>query len=428
MGRTHETESTSLPELVEREALAARDALATLTPAAVEEGLSRAVALLAERRAEILAANELDLDAGAGRLDAGALDRLRLDDRRLEAMAAGVRATAALEPLQRELRTWTLPNGLEVSERRIPVGVVGANFEARPNVAVDVASQVLKSGNAVVLRTGSAALRTVTELVDGVLRPALESAGIDGAAVGLVRSADRAGAEALVSLPAAIPLVILRGSGASTAALAAIAAANGVRALAHAEGGGVLYAHASASPDKVRAIARASLDRLGVCNRLNLALVDASAPALAEEIIEVCAELGIEVRAAERAAGLAGVQPLDRPIGHEWASEPDRVATITLELVDGLDEAVALANEETSGLAAAIVAEDGAAAGRFLDAYRGTAAVWNATTRFVDGFELNGTPETGINVDRFPGPRGPVSYQDLSLRQYRIVGDGSQHR
>jgi glutamate-5-semialdehyde dehydrogenase len=104
------------------------------------------------------------------------------------------------------------------------------------------------------------------------------------------------------------------------------------------------------------------------------------------------------------------------------------VATITLELVDGLDDAVALANNETSGLAAAIVAEDEAAAERFLESYRGTAALWNATTRFVDGFELNGTPETGINVDRFPGPRGPVSYHDLSLRQYRIVGDGSQRR
>jgi glutamate-5-semialdehyde dehydrogenase len=428
MSGRQETASASLLELVEREALAARGALATITPAAVEEGLMRAVALLAERRAEIVAANELDVEAGAGRLDEGALDRLRLDDARLEAIAAGARATAALEPLERELRSWTLANGLEVSERRIPVGVVGANFEARPNVAVDVASQVLKSGNAVVLRTGSAALRTVTELVDGVLRPALESVGIDGAAVGLVRSADRAGAEALVSLPAAIPLVILRGSGASTAALAAIAAVNGVRALAHAEGGGVLYAHASASPERLRAIAGASLDRLGVCNRLNLALVDASSPALAELIVEVCAELGIEVRAAERAAGLAGVQPLDRPIGHEWASEPDRVATITLELVDGLDEAVALANDETSGLAAAIVAEDEAAAERFLESYRGTAALWNTTTRFTDGFELLGTPETGINVDRFPGPRGPVSYRDLCLRQYRIVGDGSQHR
>jgi glutamate-5-semialdehyde dehydrogenase len=315
MGRTHETDTASLPELVEREARAARGALATLSDAAVEEGLNRAAALLDERRAEIFSANELDLEAGAGQLDEGALDRLRLDDARLDAIAAGARATAALEPLERELRTWTLPNGLKVSERRIPVGVVGANFEARPNVAVDVASQVLKSGNAVVLRTGSAALRTVTELVDGVLRPALESVGIDGAAVGLVRSADRAGAEALVSLPSAIPLVILRGSGASTDTLAAIAAANGVRALAHAEGGGVLYAHASASPERLRAIARASLDRLGVCNRLNLALVDSSSPELAEVIVEVCAELGIEVRAGERAAGLAGVQrsTADRP-------------------------------------------------------------------------------------------------------------------
>jgi glutamate-5-semialdehyde dehydrogenase len=422
------TKQDSPVALVEREALAARAALATLDPAAVEDGLTRAAALLAERRAEILAANELDLDAGASTLDAGALDRLRLDDARLEAMAAGVRATAALEPLEREIRTWTLANGLVVTERRIPVGVVGANFEARPNVAVDVASQVLKSGNAVVLRTGSAALRTVTELVDGVLRPALEAAGVDGAAVGLVRSADRAGAEALVSLPAAIPLVILRGSGASTAALAAIAAANGVRALAHAEGGGVLYAHASASAEKVRALTSESLDRLGVCNRLNLALVDASAPELAATVVEACTELGIEVRAGARAAGLSGVQPLDRPLGHEWASEPERVATVTLELVDDLDEAVALANDITSGLAATIVAEDEAAAERFLETYRGTAALWNATTRFTDGFELLGMPETGINVDRFPGPRGPVSYRDLCLRQYRIVGDGTQHR
>ena len=422
------TAAAPIVEHVAREARGARRAMATLDDAAVEAGLNRAVELLSERRDEILSANELDVEAGTATLDEGALDRLRLDDRRLEAIAAGLRATAALAPLEREVRTWTLPNGLEAAERRIPVGVVGANFEARPNVAVDVASQVLKSGNAVVLRTGSAALGTVTKLVDGVLRPALESAGVDGAAVGLVRFPDRAGAEALVSLPAAIPLVILRGSGASTAALAALAAANGVRALAHAEGGGVLYAHASAAPEKVRTIARASLDRLGVCNRLNLALVDDGVPELAGIVVEICVALGIEVRATERAVALAGVLPLDRPRGHEWASEPDRVATITLDLVGGLDEAAAIANDETSGLAAAIVAEDERAAVRFLEAYRGTAAVWNATTRFVDGFELLGTPETGINVDRFPGPRGPVSYRDLCLRQFRIVGDGTQHR
>ena len=417
--------SETVADLVAAEALGARRALTGVTDETVDETLAHALELLGERADEVLAANELDLAAARGTLDDGAIDRLRLDAGRLETIAAGIRATAALEPIDRELRSWRLDNGLEVSERLIPVGVVGANFEARPNVAVDVATQVLKSGNAVVLRTGSAALGTVTVLVDRVLRPALEAAGADGAAVGLVRSPDRAGAEALVSLPDLLHLVILRGSGASTAALVRIAAAHGVRALAHAEGGGVVYAHEGASAAKLEQIVRASLDRLGVCNRLNLALVDRSAPGLVAVLLDVCRERGIEVRSR---AELDGVLPLDRPVGHEWASEPERVQTVTLELVDGPGQAAEIANQETSGLAASIVTDDAFVAQWFLDAYRGTAALWNATPRFTDGFALLGTPETGINVDRFPGPRGPVTYRDLCLRQYRIVGDGTQSR
>jgi glutamate-5-semialdehyde dehydrogenase len=375
----------------------------------------------------VLSANGADLETAEGNLDPGALDRLRLDRSRLEAIAEGLLATASLEPIAREIGTWRLPNGLLVSERRIPVGVVGANFEARPNVATDVASQVLKSGNAVVLRTGGAALGTVTALVDRVLRPALEQLGLPGGAIGLVRTADRAGAEALVSLPDLIPLVIVRGSGASTAALVRRAATNGVRTLAHAEGGGVLYVGAAASHEQLAAVARASLDRLGVCNRLNLALVDRAAGGLVATLLDVCRECGVEVRATERAA-CAGALPLDRPLGHEWAGEPDRVATVTLDLVDDLGDALRIANEHTSGLAAAIVTSDEQAARRFLDGYRGTAAFWNAPTRFTDGFELLGAPETGVNVDVAPGPRGPVTYRDLWLRQYRVVGDGTQRR
>ena len=143
-------------------------------------------------------------------------------------------------------------------------------------------------------------------------------------------------------------------------------------------------------------------------------------------LLDVFRERGVEVRGTARVGSVDGVLPLDRPLGHEWASEPDRVATVTLDVVDGLDEAVRIANEETSGLAAGIVTEDAAAAKRFLDGYRGTAAFWNATTRFTDGFELTGAPETGINVDWAPGPRGPVTYRDLCIRQYRVVGDGTQ--
>jgi len=413
----------SLREDIEREAAAARAAVAALDDERVSAALRAAGALVRERGAALLDANAGDVARAAGSLDDGTLDRLRLDGARLESLARQIETMAEIQPLEREAAAWTLPNGLRVSERRIPIGVVGANFEARPNVALDVAGQLLKSLNTAVLRTGGAALDTVTVLVDDVLRPALAASGLPPGAVGLVRSADREGARLLVSLPELIPLVILRGSGETTAALARLAAENGVRTLAHAEGGGVLYVHGSASREKALALAEASLDRLGVCNRLNLALVDREAEDVVPGLLALFAAKGLEVR-----GDVDGAEPLALPLGHEWASDPDRVSTVTIAVVDGLAAAVAIANEETSGLAAGIVAEDEEAATRFLDGYRGTAAYWHATTRFTDGFELTGAPETGINVDWAPGPRGPVTYRDLWLRQYRVVGDGTETR
>jgi glutamate-5-semialdehyde dehydrogenase len=403
----------SLREQMEREAAAAHAAIGALTDEGVGAALGRAAALVGERADAIAAANAEDV--AAAELDEGALDRLRLDETRIAALAEQLAQLAALPPLERAEESWTLENGLRVEMRRIPIGAVGANFEARPNVALDVAGQLLKSLNAAVLRTGGAALRTVTVLVDEVLRPALADAGLPPAAVGLVRSADREGARLLVSLPRLLPLVILRGSGETTAALAREAAQHGVRTLAHAEGGGVLYVDAAADPAKAEALVEASLDRLGVCNRLNLLLV--SGEEQAERLRPVLARLGIVEREPPR-------------IGHEWANDPDpeKVASVTVRVVAGVEEALRIANDETSGLAATIATEDEAAARRFLDGYRGTGALWNATTRFVDGFALTGAPETGINVDRVPGPRGPVNYRDLWLRQFRVVGDGTQRR
>jgi len=401
----------TLRDDMQREAAAAAAAVPFLTDEAVTHALERAAQLVAERRDAIAMANAADVAAASG-LDEGSLDRLRLDATRIDALTEQLAQLAALPPLERDEDAWELDNGLQVSVRRIPIGAVGANFEARPNVAIDVAGQLLKSLNTAVLRTGGAALRTVTVLVDEILRPALEDAGLPAAAVGLARSADREGARILVSLPGELPLVILRGSGETTAELAREAAAHGVRTLAHAEGGGVLYIGAAADPAKAEAIAEASLDRLGVCNRLNVLLVDRAATV---DLAPVLERLGIAVREPERT-------------GHEWANDPERIASVTVRTVESLEEAVEIANGETSGLAAAIVTEDEAAARRFLALYRGTAAFWNATTRFTDGFALTGSPETGINVDRVPGPRGPVTYRDLYLRQYRVVGDGTQHR
>jgi glutamate-5-semialdehyde dehydrogenase len=417
---------TDIRELVAAEAEAARTALPTLTDAAVTSALGNVADELHARRADVLTANEGDVEAATGRLDAGALDRLKLTPARLDDLERQLRALAALPPLEREIDAWQLDNGLTVSTRRIPVGVVGANFEARPGVALELTSQLLKSLNACVLRTGGAALGTVTVLVDNVLRPALERAGIDPGAVSVVRSADRSAAHVLVSLPELIPLVILRGSGPSTAELARVAADHGVRVLSHAEGGGVLYVDRAADLDRAATLIAASLDRLGVCNRLNLLLVHEAIEL--DGVLAAVREAGVEPRGTERACSVAFLEPLDVPFRHEWANDPERVATITVDVVESATEAVVLANTETSGLAAAIVTEDAATAAEFLDGYRGTAAYWNAPTRFTDGFALTGAPETGINVDWAPGPRGPVTYRDLWLRQFRVVGDGTQRR
>jgi glutamate-5-semialdehyde dehydrogenase len=249
-----------------------------------------------------------------------------------------------------------------------------------------------------------------------VIRPALTGAGIDGDAITLVDSPEREAARALVSLPDLIPLVILRGSGQTTRDLARRAAENGVRTLAHADGGGVLYVHAAADPRRVRALIARGLDRLGVCNRLNLLLIDQELwEPMAAELVAVLEGLGLR----------ASLPPHSHPLGHEWALDDGNEATVTLAPVDGPREAALLANAETSGLAATVATEDADAAETFLAVYAGTGAFWNASTRLLDGFELLGAPETGINVDRVPGPRGPVTYRDLHLRQY-VIGPGAR--
>src|SRR5689334_24504443 len=230
--------------------------------------------LLGEAAPAVLAANAADVAAGeAAGLGRGLLDRLALGEARIAEMARQISllAGAPFPPANRRLRD--LPDGFFLAERRVPVGVIGANYEARPNVTVDVASQLLKSRNAGVLRTGAAPLRSATALFDHVVSPALTGAGLDAAALQLVRSADRQAAVELVSRPGLIPLVILRGSGDTTRSLAAEAARHGVRTLAHADGGAVLYLDAAADADLAERLVTDSLDRLGVCNRLNLLLV-----------------------------------------------------------------------------------------------------------------------------------------------------------
>jgi glutamate-5-semialdehyde dehydrogenase len=363
--------------------------------------------------AKVLEASAEDMRAArADGVRDALLDRLRLDDARLSAMAGQLRALADIpaEPSRRTIRD--LPGGLRLEECRRPVGVIGANFEARPNVVVDIASQFVKSRNAGVLRTGSAAIRSAIALADLVIAPALGQAGLDPAMIQLIRAPGQDSARALVSQPGLIPLVILRGSGDSTRALATEAARHGVRTMAHADGGAVLYLDAAADPVLSEQLIEASLDRLGVCNRLNLLLVH---PDRWDSLVPLTVTL------LDRLGIAASLPPHAHPLGHEWALDAGHEATVTIAPADGPRAAAVIANEETSGLAAAIVTGDQAAAAEFLAAYAGTGAFWNATTRLLDGFKLLSVPETGINIDAVPGPRGPVTFRDLYLRQYVVT-------
>jgi len=418
-GPDTESISGAVPEIDRAVEAAARAARGTVTGLASlpDERLDHALRAMAEHlglhAAEVLEANAEDIRAArADGVRDALLDRLRLDDVRLSAMAGQLRALADVPagPSRRTIRD--LPGGLRLEECRRPVGVIGANFEARPNVVVDIASQFVKSRNAGVLRTGSAAIRSAIALADEVIAPALGQAGLDPAMIQLVRVPGQDSARALVRQPGLIPLVILRGSGDSTRSLAAEAARHGVRTMAHADGGAVLYLDAAADPDLAEQLIEASLDRLGVCNRLNLLLVH---PARWDELVPrlrpLLARLGISM----------SLPPHAHPLGHEWALDAGHEATVTIAPADGARAAALIANEETSGLAAAIVTSDEGAAAEFLGAYAGTGAFWNATTRLLDGFKLFSVPETGINIDAVPGPRGPVTFRDLYLRQFVVT-------
>lgn len=399
----------------ERAAAAAAGVRAAGGPA-IDAALRDAARLLRERSAELLAANARDVEAGtANGMAPGLLDRLTLTPARLADMATqlDVLADTPEPPTEREVRR--LPTGERVFERRIPVGVIGAVFEARPNVTVDVASQVLKARSAAVLRTGAAALGSATALVERVIAPALAASGVPADAVQLVPTPGHAGADALVGLPDLVPLVVVRGSGEVTRRLSALGATAGTRVLAHADGGGVLYLDASADPEVVARLVAEGTDRLGVCNRVNLLLVDRPAYDRLLPVAEkVLAGHGIEL----------SLPPHPHRLGHEWALDAGCEAHVTVQPVDGPLDAALTAARETSGLAATVCAQDETAATAFIDAYTGTGVFWNSTTRLLDGYKLLGLPETGINVDRTPGPRGPVTYPDLALRQFVVLPPG----
>ena len=266
------------------------------------------------------------------------------------------------------------------------------------------------------LRTGSSAIRSAAVLIDEVVGPAMAASGLDPAAIQLLRVPGREAAVALVRQPRLIPLVILRGSGDSTRALAHEAALHGVRTLAHADGGAVIYIDQSADTGPGAAAHRA---QPGPARRLQPAEPAARA---ARDLGRDGARRSRRWRTSSASRSRCRRTRIRSATSGRWT--PARRRRSRCAAAQHAADAAEIANRETSGLAASIVAADADAAAQFLDTYAGTGAFWNATPRLLDGFKLLSVPETGINIDVVPGPRGPVTFRDLYLRQYVVVPAG----
>lgn len=396
-------------------------ALAPASTALKNAFLSRTAALLAQRQAEIVQANALDLTAAvaAGR-NAAFVDRLRLDAKAIAGIAKSVLDIEALpDPVGLITSGSRRPNGLEVRKQRIPIGVIGIIYESRPGVTIDAAALCIKAGNAVVLRGGSEAQHSNRILAD-LLREALQFAGLPVDAVQVPHSLDRAAIDALVSVPGGLDLVIPRGG---TALIEAVQRAARVPVIQHYQGVCHLFVHAGADLDKAaRIVVNAKAQRPGVCNAVEGILVDAAIAPIA--VARLCAELAaakVEIRGCPRVQALAGtaVVPANASdYGHEYLD-----LIVLMRVVDGLDGAIEHIRRYGSGHTEGILTEDLSAAQRFVAEIDASCVVVNASTRFNDGGCLGLGAEIGISTSKLHA-YGPMGLEALTAEKFVVIGNG----
>ncbi|MCC5996029.1 MAG: glutamate-5-semialdehyde dehydrogenase [Oceanicaulis sp.] len=400
---------------------AARQALERAGPGVRSAALSAGADAIRARADAILEINARETAAArAGGESAAFLDRLTLDEARLEAIAAGVGAIAALpDPVGGERRRWTRPNGLEIAEVSVPIGLIGVIFESRPNVTADAAALCLRAGNAVILRGGSETAGSSAALADA-LRQGLAAAGLPEDAVQTPPDADREWVTAMLSLDqGGCDLVIPRGGKSLVAHVRTHAR---VPVLSHLDGVCHVYVHAGADPDKaLRITLDSKMRRTGVCNAAETLLIDAAcAPALLPVIAGALAGAGCALRGDAAARALVpGMEAADET---DWAAEY-LDAILAVRVVRGMDEALDHIAEYGSGHTDAIVTEDAAAAARFLDGTGSAVALHNAATGFADGGEFGFGGEIGIATGRLHA-RGPVGAAQLTANKYIVRGTG----
>jgi len=380
---------------------------------------------LMSRQDEILAANKLDYkESEASGMSAVLLDRLMLNPSRLEGIANDVSIVAVLpDPVGEIIEERTLPNGLQLSKKRVPLGVIGAIYESRPNVTVDISVLCLKSGNAVILRGGKEALSSNLALA-GIVQEAAYKAGIPQGAVQIIESTDRALVDHMLKMKGTIDLIIPRGGAGlikSVAENAAMPVVTGGIGVCHT------YVDKSADVNKAVAIAyNAKIQRPTVCNALDALLVHVDiAPRYLPLIAKEWAKAGVEMHCDKRALSILGPVPSLKLVpakAEDWGKE--FLALIAaVKIVDSLDEALEHIKRYGSGHSEAIVAEDKTAVSRFLNEVDAACVYANASTRFTDGGQFGLGAEIGISTQKLHA-RGPMALRELTSYKWIIIGDG----
>jgi glutamate-5-semialdehyde dehydrogenase len=396
--------------------------LATADSATKDAALERATELLGERADEILEANAADVDAGAAAgLDVALLDRLTLTRARVEAMAEGVRAIIALpDPVGEPLEERTLRSGVEMRKVRVPLGVVGVVYEARPNVTVDCAALTLKSGNAIVLRGSSSAARSNAVLARAV-QDAVAESGLPEGSVEMLMGGERSELAELASAEGLVDLLIPRGGEGLKAALTEVAT---VPVMYAASGNCHVYVHADADLEMARAIAyNAKVQRPGVCNSAETLLVHAdAAEAFLPGALAELRSAGVELVGDERVRAAAGDVEIGEATEVDWATEYLGMK-MAVAVVDSLAEAIEHVNEYGSGHSEAIVTGSDVVGSQFTGLVDSACVYVNASTRFTDGFEFGMGAEIGNSTQKLHA-RGPIGLRELTTMKYVLHGTG----
>lgn len=412
---------TKVMETLGQQAKDAAKVMRMVDTRAKNKALLLAAAILRRETAEILAASNMDMKAAdENGLDAALKDRLALNADRVDAMAEGLEQIAALpDPVGAISDLVYRPSGIQVGHMRVPLGVIGIIYESRPNVTADAAALCLKSGNAAILRGGSEAIHS-NRAIAGCLRRALVDAGLPQNAVQLIDSTDRALVGALLKSEQYVDVIIPRGG---KSLIERVSADSRVPVIKHLDGICHVYVDASADREMALNIAlNAKTHRYGVCNAMETLLIHQDALETVAPIVKAMLEKGVEVRGCEKTVAAADGLDVKAAKDEDWGTEY-LAPILSVRVVESMDQTIDHIARYGSAHTETIVTKDFDAGQRFLREVDSSSVMWNASTRFADGFEYGLGAEIGISTDRLH-VRGPVGLEGLTTQKWIVLGHG----